>query len=65
MDQGLVVRLNQAAINGIRAAGATNHWINVEGNAFSGAWHWVSGSQNGATMANLRDPSDRIICLLS
>jgi endoglucanase len=62
MDQSLVVRLNQAAINGIRAAGATTQWINVEGNSWTGAWTWVSKSQNGATMANLKDPSDKIMC---
>ena len=32
MDQDLVVRLNQAAIDGIRAAGATTQYIHVEGN---------------------------------
>jgi len=41
MDQNLVVRLNQAAIDGIRAAGATSQYIFVEGNSWSGAWTWV------------------------
>jgi endoglucanase len=60
MDQQLVVRLNQAAINGIRTAGAVNQIINVEGNAWTGAWTWVSDSQNGATMQNLKDPQNKI-----
>jgi hypothetical protein len=41
MDNKLVADLNQAAINNIRAAGATSQYIFVEGNAWSGAWHWV------------------------
>ena len=41
MDQTLVQRLNQAAIDGIRAAGATTQYILVEGNSWSGAWTWV------------------------
>ena len=42
MDNSLVFRLNQAAIDGIRAAGATSQTIFVEGNSWSGAWTWVS-----------------------
>ena len=41
MDNSLVQRLNQAAIDGIRAAGATTQYIFVEGNSWSGAWTWV------------------------
>lgn len=41
MDNTLVAQLNQAAINGIRAAGATSQYIFVEGNSYSGAWTWV------------------------
>lgn len=36
-----VASLNQAAINGIRAANATSQYIFVEGNSYSGAWTWV------------------------
>jgi endoglucanase len=36
MDQSLVVSLNQAAINGIRASGATNQYITPEGNSWTG-----------------------------
>ena len=38
MDNALVGRLNQAAIDAIRAAGATSQTIFVEGNSWSGAW---------------------------
>jgi endoglucanase len=41
MDNTLVYQLNQAAIDGIRAAGATSQYIFVEGNSWTGAWHWV------------------------
>ena len=41
MDNSLVVKLNQAAIDGIRAAGATSQYIFVEGNSWTGAWTWV------------------------
>lgn len=60
MDQSLVVQLNQAGINGIRAAGATSQYITVEGNGYTGAWNWVS-SGNGATMGNLTDPNGQLI----
>lgn len=35
MDQTLVLNLNQAAINGIRAAGATSQYIFAEGNSYT------------------------------
>jgi endoglucanase len=60
MDQQLVVSLNQAAINGIRAAGATTQPILVEGNAYSGAWTWISCG-NGDSLLSLTDPSNNII----
>jgi len=41
MDNDLVAKLNQAAIDGIRAGGATTQYIFVEGNSWTGAWHWV------------------------
>ena len=58
MDQTLVLNLNQAAINGIRAAGATSQYIFVEGNSWSGAWTWVDINDN---MKALTDPQDKII----
>jgi endoglucanase len=60
MDNSLVVNLNQAAINGIRAAGATSQTIFVEGNSYTGAWTWVS-SGTGSGMAGLTDPNSNII----
>ncbi|KAL9115385.1 MAG: hypothetical protein Q9227_000706 [Pyrenula ochraceoflavens] len=58
MDESLVVSLNQAAINGIRSAGATSQYIFVEGNSYTGAWTWTT--QNTA-MASLTDPNNKII----
>ncbi|KAI0123775.1 extracellular endoglucanase [Xylariales sp. AK1849] len=60
MDNTLVGQLNQAAINGIRAAGATSQTIFVEGNSYTGAWTWVSSGTDTA-MAALTDPNDNII----
>ncbi|OJJ35604.1 hypothetical protein ASPWEDRAFT_68921 [Aspergillus wentii DTO 134E9] len=58
MDQTLVVNLNQAAINGIRAAGATTQYIFVEGNSWSGAWSWTEINDS---MKDLTDPHDKIV----
>lgn len=66
MSQDLVVELNQAAIDGIRAAGA-KQTITVEGNAYTGAWTWTTdkdattGLTNGETMGNLTDPEDKLV----
>ena len=56
----LVPALNQACIDGVRAAGATSQYVFVEGTSYTGAWTWVS-SGNGASMGNLTDPSDKIV----
>jgi endoglucanase len=65
MPQSLVVELNQAAINGIRAAGATSQFITPEGNAWTGAWSWTTldngGGTNAATMGALTDPENKLI----
>ncbi|KAL2822729.1 glycoside hydrolase superfamily [Aspergillus cavernicola] len=58
MDQDLVLNLNQAAIDGIRAAGATQQYIFVEGNSWTGAWTWVEINDN---MKALTDPQDKIV----
>ncbi|GFF49959.1 probable endo-beta-1,4-glucanase B [Aspergillus lentulus] len=58
MDQTLVLNLNQAAINGIRAAGATTQYIFVEGNHYSGAWTWADNNDN---LKGLKDPQDKIV----
>lgn len=60
MDQSLVFNLNQASIDGIRAAGATSQYITPEGNSYTGAWTWVS-SGNGASLVNLKDPQNKLI----
>ncbi|OHF01587.1 cellulase [Colletotrichum orchidophilum] len=57
MDQTLVLNLNQAAIDGIRAAGATQY-IFVEGNQWSGAWSWLTVNDN---MKALTDPQNKIV----
>lgn len=58
LDQDLVLDLNQAAIDGIRAAGATSQYIFVEGNAYSGAWSWADTNDN---MKDLTDPQGKIV----
>ncbi|CAP94832.1 hypothetical protein E8E15_005743 [Penicillium rubens] len=58
MDQDLVLKLNQAAIDGIRDAGATSQYIFVEGNSWTGAWTWVDVNDN---MKALTDPQDKIV----
>lgn len=60
MNNTLVYQLNQAAINGTRAAGATSQTIFVEGNSYTGAWTWVS-SGTSTTMAGLTDPNDNVM----
>lgn len=57
-DQTVVFDLNQAAINAIRAAGATSQYIFVEGNSWSGAWTWTSVNSN---LVNLTDPQNKIV----
>lgn len=57
-EQSLVLNLNQAAINAIRAAGAKSQYIFVEGNSWSGAWTWPTVNDN---MKALTDPEDLII----
>lgn len=58
MDQTLVLNLNQAAINGIRASGATSQYIFVEGNSYSGAWTWATVNDN---LKALTDPQNKIV----
>jgi endoglucanase len=60
MDQQLVFNLNQAAIDGVRAAGATKQYITPEGNSWTGAWTWIS-SGNGASLVNLKDPENKLV----
>ena len=58
MDQTLVLQLNQAAIDGVRAAGATEQYIFVEGNSWSGAWTWNTTNTN---LAQLTDPQNKLV----
>lgn len=58
MDQSLVLNLNQAAINGIRSAGAKNQYIFIEGNAYTGAWKWTDNNDN---LKSLTDPQDKLV----
>ena len=65
-----VADLNQAAINGIRSAGATTQYITVEGNAYTEAQYWTQrggedGLTNSQTLWNLTDPSDKLIYQVS
>lgn len=65
MSTALVVELNQAAINGIRAAGAKQS-INVEGNHWTGAWTWTTtkgtdGKTNADLMGGLTDPENKLV----
>ncbi|KAI8650487.1 CBM1 domain-containing protein [Fusarium keratoplasticum] len=57
MDQTLVLKLNQAAIDGIRSTGA-KQYIFVEGNQWSGAWSWPDVNDN---MKALTDPEGKIV----
>ncbi|KAG8982962.1 hypothetical protein FRB90_006437, partial [Tulasnella sp. 427] len=56
IDASTVASFMQAAVNGIRAIGATN-LILVEGTAWSGAWSWTS-SGNAAAFAGFTDPAN-------
>jgi endoglucanase len=58
MPEILVIQLNQAAIDGIRAAGALTQWIFAEGNSWTGAWTWPSIN---SAMVNLTDPADKLV----
>ncbi|TDL25485.1 endoglucanase [Rickenella mellea] len=54
-----VFSLNQAAVNGIRSAGATSQLILVEGTSYTGAWTWVS-SGNSAVFGAIKDPNNNV-----
>lgn len=60
MDQTLVLDLNQAAIDGIRAAGANTQFIFAEGNAWTGAWTWTDNNDNMKNL-DLADTQDKIV----
>ncbi|RDW85863.1 hypothetical protein BP5796_04188 [Coleophoma crateriformis] len=56
----IVAELNQACIDGIRAAGATSQYIFVEGTSYTGAWTWTT-SGNSEYMGNITDPENKVI----
>ncbi|KAI0806418.1 glycoside hydrolase family 5 protein [Xylaria sp. FL0064] len=58
MDQTLILNLNQAAIDAIRAAGATSQYILAEGNSYSGAYVWNTTNNN---LAGLTDSANKLI----
>ncbi|KAF4632753.1 hypothetical protein G7Y89_g5366 [Cudoniella acicularis] len=55
-----LVALNQACIDGVRAAGATTQYIFIESSDWDGAWHLNTDGGGDALLA-LTDPSDKII----
>ncbi|KIP10991.1 glycoside hydrolase family 5 protein [Phlebiopsis gigantea 11061_1 CR5-6] len=55
-----VFDLNQAAINGIRASGATTQLIVVEGTSWTGAWTWTTSSGNSAVFGAIKDPNNNV-----
>lgn len=59
MDVNLVFQLNQVAINGIRAAGATTQLILVEGTSYTGAWTWTTSGNSGVFGA-IKDPNNNV-----
>ncbi|KAG6862567.1 hypothetical protein C0995_000115 [Termitomyces sp. Mi166 len=59
IDATTVAASMQAAVNAIRAAGATSQLILVEGTSWTGAWTWTS-SGNAAAFANITDPNNNI-----
>ncbi|KAG8991282.1 hypothetical protein FRB94_002057 [Tulasnella sp. JGI-2019a] len=54
-----IFSMMQAAVNSIRAAGATSQLIVVEGTSYTGAWTWTS-SGNAAAFTGLKDPNNNI-----
>ncbi|KAK8017390.1 cellulase [Apiospora rasikravindrae] len=58
VDQQVVLDMNQAAIDAIRAAGATSQYIFAEGNSWTGAWHWNTTNDN---LKALKDPQDKLV----
>ncbi|KAJ7066705.1 endoglucanase [Mycena amicta] len=54
-----VFALNQAAVNGIRASGATSQLILVEGASWTGAWTWTTSGNSAAFQApGIHDPNN-------
>lgn len=61
LDTTLMLGTYQAAINAIRATGANNP-ILLDGNSFSAALNWLSGTPtNGSSLITLTDPANNLI----
>ncbi|TEB34778.1 endoglucanase [Coprinellus micaceus] len=60
MGADITFNLNQAAVNAIRAAGATQQLILVEGTAWTGAWSWTGSSGNSQYFGAIRDPNNNV-----
>ncbi|KAI0636253.1 endoglucanase [Trametes polyzona] len=54
-----VFNLMQAAVNGVRASGATSQLILVEGTSWTGAWTWTT-SGNSDAFGAIKDPNNNI-----
>ncbi|KAG6817671.1 hypothetical protein H0H87_005429 [Tephrocybe sp. NHM501043] len=59
IDASVVFNLMQAAVNSIRATGATSQLITVEGTSWTGAWTWTS-SGNAAAFKTISDPNNNL-----
>ncbi|KAI0782331.1 endoglucanase [Abortiporus biennis] len=55
-----VFNLMQAAVNGVRSAGATSQLILVEGTSWTGAWTWTTSSGNSAVFGAIKDPNNNV-----
>ncbi len=49
----------QAAVNGVRASGATSQLILAEGTSWTGAWTWTT-SGNSDAFGAIKDPNNNI-----
>ncbi|KAG5942044.1 hypothetical protein E4U60_007521 [Claviceps pazoutovae] len=58
VEQTLVLQLNQAGIDGVRASGAKTQYIFAEGNSYSGAWTWTKVNDNQKALV---DPENKLI----
>ncbi|OJT01771.1 Endoglucanase 3 [Trametes pubescens] len=54
-----VFQLMQAAVNGVRASGATSQLILAEGTSWTGAWTWTT-SGNSDAFGAIKDPNNNI-----
>ncbi|KAI0763305.1 endoglucanase [Trametes elegans] len=54
-----VFNLMQAAVNGVRASGATEQLILAEGTSWTGAWTWTT-SGNSDAFGAIKDPNNNI-----